>query len=108
MQGVSVVIALLATAVAGSVAASTRDVMKSGFVPHAHATAPQTHDRVQQHGTADPAVVDVLTNVKGATAHAYDLKDSTGNQMASLHLLDVNAADTEYYGIYMTNVRTVT
>jgi hypothetical protein len=104
------VMALLATAVAGSVAASTRDVMKSGpgFVPHAHAAAPRTHDRVQQHGTPDPAVVDVLTNVKGATAHAYDLKDSTGNQMASLHLLDANAADTEYYGVYMTNVRTVT
>ena len=66
---------------------------------------PSRAGRGSSHGAADPAVVDALTNVKGATAHAYGLKDSTGNQMASLHLLDADAADAEYYAVYMTNVR---
>ena len=36
---------------------------------------------------AESSVIEALSNVKGALNHTYDLKDSTGMQMASLHLL---------------------
>eukprot|EP01079_Euglenida_sp_SAG-EU17-18_P003120 gene3120-3658_t len=50
------------------------------------------------------AVMEALSNVKEARGSIYDLKDSTGVQMASLHLidhLDYTRAE-DYVGVYMT------
>ena len=53
-----------------------------------------------------PDVVEALGNVKGALHKAYDLKDSTGLQMASLHLLPQTEgptpADRTYHAAYMS------
>jgi len=47
-------------------------------------------------------VITALTDVKGALRRAYDLKDSTGSQMASLHLLDTPPGGAGYSAVYMS------
>ena len=51
-------------------------------------------------------VLSALSDVKGSLHHAYDLKDSTGEQMASLHLLPhtegASPADRTYHAVYMS------
>ena len=53
-----------------------------------------------------PVVIEALGNVKGALHKAYDLKDSTGLQMASLHLLPqtegAGPAERTYHAAYMS------
>jgi hypothetical protein len=53
-----------------------------------------------------PGVVEALSNVKGALKKAYDLKDSTALQMASLHLLPqtegAEPAARTYHAAYMS------
>lgn len=49
------------------------------------------------------ALVSSFTNVKGAAGRVYDLKDSKGDQMASLHLLD-GATTNEYTAVYMSPI----
>jgi hypothetical protein len=56
--------------------------------------------------TPSTGVIEALTNVKGALQHTYDLKDSTGLQMASLHLLPqtegATPKDRTYHAVYMS------
>ena len=55
---------------------------------------------------AEASVIAALSNVKGALRRTYDLKDSTGLQMASLHLLPhtegANPAQRIYHAAYMS------
>ena len=58
--------------------------------------------RVPSVARPSAAVITALTDVKGALRRAYDLKDSTANQMASLHLLDTPPGETGYSAVYMS------
>jgi len=51
----------------------------------------------------EPTLSGCLTRVSTALGHAYDLRDSTGQQMASLHVLEAAAA-RPYVGLYMAMV----
>lgn len=52
------------------------------------------------------SVIEALSNVKGALNHTYDLKDNTGMQMASLHLLPHSEGEDysqrTYHAAYMS------
>lgn len=55
---------------------------------------------------AEAGVIAALSNVKGALRRTYDLKDSAGLQMASLHLLPhtegASPAQRTYHAAYMS------
>jgi len=46
----------------------------------------------------------LLTDIKGATGKRYNLRDSTGEQMASLHVLDSQSDGGDYVGVYMATI----
>eukprot|EP00040_Diaphanoeca_grandis_P022985 m.124399 g.124399 ORF g.124399 m.124399 type:complete len:424 (-) comp29059_c0_seq1:105-1376(-) len=65
-----------------------------------------TVDTVVVGDNVTQQIVHALTNINGSLAHVYDLKDSTGFQMASLHLIEADPSSAVYHGIYMTLVST--
>lgn len=47
------------------------------------------------------SITSLLNDVVGATNKRYNIQDSTGQQMASLHVLDSQSSDGQYVGLYM-------
>jgi len=49
-------------------------------------------------------LLSLFTNVNGSIDHVYDLKDSTGHQMASLHVMPNSTKAGLYVGLYMSMI----
>ena len=75
------------------------------------ASTDTNHTNINAHAASSPpaprsppaALVASFTNVKGAVGRVYGLQDSTGGQMASLHLVD-GAVANHYTAVYMTPI----